>query len=149
MLDFYHNSLVDTPNKCNKYSINELYGIRANKRVEGMTIKEALVYLRKHGLSGQKIDNYAKINSSEVIKHAIVMFGPVAAGLKCYSGDTLNFWRKKGQYLGGHCVTFVGYDKKGFIVRNSWGTQYGKGGYHTLPYDEFSSACFEAWTFAL
>jgi len=40
------------------------------------------------------------------------------------------------QALGGHAVLAVGYDdgKKRFIVRNSWGAEWGAAGYFTLPY---------------
>jgi C1A family cysteine protease len=38
--------------------------------------------------------------------------------------------------VGGHAVAGVGYDdaKQWFIVRNSWGSQWGMKGYFTLPY---------------
>ena len=38
--------------------------------------------------------------------------------------------------LGGHAVLAVGYDdsQQRFIVRNSWGTGWGMGGYFTMPY---------------
>ena len=38
--------------------------------------------------------------------------------------------------IGGHAVMAVGFDdrKQWFIVRNSWGTSWGKKGYFTLPY---------------
>jgi C1A family cysteine protease len=40
------------------------------------------------------------------------------------------------QILGGHAVLAVGYDdtEQRFIVRNSWGTSWGKDGYFSLPY---------------
>lgn len=39
--------------------------------------------------------------------------------------------------LGGHAVVAVGYDESGrrFIIRNSWGAAWGRGGYGTMPYD--------------
>ncbi|WP_295667594.1 C1 family peptidase [uncultured Mucilaginibacter sp.] len=39
--------------------------------------------------------------------------------------------------VGGHAVLAVGYNDKEqyFIVRNSWGTDWGDGGYFYLPYD--------------
>ncbi len=40
------------------------------------------------------------------------------------------------QVVGGHAVLVVGYDdsQQIFIVRNSWGREWGMGGYFTLPY---------------
>lgn len=39
--------------------------------------------------------------------------------------------------LGGHAVLAVGYDDESarFLVRNSWGSGWGRDGYFTLPYD--------------
>ena len=45
---------------------------------------------------------------------------------------------KPGDALeGGHAITAVGYDdaKGRFLIRNSWGTEWGQGGYGTLPYE--------------
>jgi C1A family cysteine protease len=40
------------------------------------------------------------------------------------------------QVLGGHAVLIVGYDDahNWFIVRNSWGPEWGQAGYFTMPY---------------
>lgn len=40
------------------------------------------------------------------------------------------------QVLGGHCVVAVGYNdaESRFIIRNSWGADWGKKGYATMPY---------------
>ena len=40
------------------------------------------------------------------------------------------------KHIGGHAVV-AGYDdsQKKFIVRNSWGKDWGMGGYFTIPYD--------------
>lgn len=44
--------------------------------------------------------------------------------------------------LGGHCVVLVGYEDAHdqFIVRNSWGPDWGDGGYFRMPYLYASSA---------
>jgi C1A family cysteine protease len=41
------------------------------------------------------------------------------------------------QLLGGHAVMAVGFDdnRKCFIIRNSWGSDWGDGGYFYMPYD--------------
>ncbi len=40
------------------------------------------------------------------------------------------------QVLGGHAVLAVGYDDgtQRFLVRNSWGTEWGQHGHFTMPY---------------
>jgi C1A family cysteine protease len=40
------------------------------------------------------------------------------------------------QVIGGHAVLAVGYDDatRRFTVRNSWGKDWGKGGYFFMPY---------------
>jgi len=44
---------------------------------------------------------------------------------------------KREKLLGGHAVLLVGYNKtkKVFIVRNSWGTNWGDNGYFYMPFD--------------
>jgi C1A family cysteine protease len=51
------------------------------------------------------------------------------------TGD-LDMPARKEEVLGGHAVLAVGYDDstQRFIVRNSWGSAWGKKGYFTMPY---------------
>src|SRR5882724_176818 len=55
--------------------------------------------------------------------------------------------------LGGHAVLAVGYDHPSnrFLIRNSWGAQWGMGGYFTLPYAYLASPDLAAdfWTIRL
>ena len=55
--------------------------------------------------------------------------------------------------IGGHAVMAVGYDdtKGRFIVRNSWGTGWGKGGYFEMPYAYISDSNLadDFWTIRL
>lgn len=54
----------------------------------------------------------------------------------------LNMPKKKEGVAGGHAVVAVGYNdtSKRFIVRNSWGTDWGLEGYFTMPYDYLTEA---------
>jgi C1A family cysteine protease len=58
--------------------------------------------------------------------------------------------RAREEFLGGHAVLAVGYDERSqrFIVRNSWGSKWGKRGYFTMPYPYLlqSSLSRDFWT---
>jgi C1A family cysteine protease len=54
-------------------------------------------------------------------------------------------------FIEGHAVLVVGYEnsltpREGFlIIRNSWGSDWGVGGYGYLPYDYIERYGGEAW----
>lgn len=117
---------------------------------EGMTFKEALGYLRHHGVNSKagnlKIDEYAMVRSEFQLKAAIFMNGPCVGALPVYNFN-YDFWNKyvSDEFQGCHAIAIVGYDKEGFIIRNSWGKSFGKSGYTTIPYDEINNF-IEIWT---
>ncbi|MBL8838819.1 MAG: C1 family peptidase [Alphaproteobacteria bacterium] len=50
---------------------------------------------------------------------------------------------------GGHAFALVGYDKRGFVVQNSWGPGWGLGGFALLPYEDWVEFGADAWASAL
>jgi Papain family cysteine protease len=56
---------------------------------------------------------------------------------------------KDKKSLGGHAFALVGYNERGFIVQNSWGTSWGAAGFGVLPYDDWVVHGTDAWTCAL
>ena len=56
--------------------------------------------------------------------------------------------RKGEKAIGGHAVMAVGYDQrsKRFLVRNSWGEQWGKKGYFSMPFEYLESLAADFWT---
>lgn len=51
------------------------------------------------------------------------------------------------KFLGGHAVTACGYDDSYLIVRNSWGSGWGIGGYFMFPWDYATNnhLCDDIW----
>lgn len=148
-LNWNHNITVKTNKVDNGINIKEIYNIRADKNAEGMTIKEALHYLYKHGVSTKvgpmKIRKYALLKSELSLKQAILMNGPCLAALRVYNFG-YEFWDNNlGEYQGGHCISIIGWNKNGFIIRNSWGASWGNKGYTLIPYEDFYQI-LEMWT---
>ena len=50
--------------------------------------------------------------------------------------------------LGGHAVMAVGYSREDerFLVRNSWGAQWGVEGYFTMPFEYLETLAADFWT---
>ena len=84
------------------------------------------------------------VGSIPVLKCALIMNGPCIGGLPVYNSSELEFW-KGNNFEGGHAIAIVGYDKEGFIIRNSWGNYYGYEGYSHIDYKDFNKF-YEIWT---
>jgi hypothetical protein len=61
---------------------------------------------------------------------------PVDGKLEVYDKNNID---------GSHAISIVGYDKDYFIVRNSWGTEYGDGGYVRCSNAYITGAVCEAY----
>lgn len=47
--------------------------------------------------------------------------------------------------LGGHAFAIVGYDERGFWIQNSWGKDWGKGGFALITYDDWLQNGTDVW----
>ncbi len=47
--------------------------------------------------------------------------------------------------LGGHAFAIVAYDERGFWVQNSWGPDWGAGGFGLLSYDDWLEYGYDVW----
>ena len=85
---------------------------------------------------------------------------PFIFGFSVYSGidnisktGELNMPAHDEVLEGGHAVVAVGYDDstQRFLVRNSWGTNWGNNGYFTMPYDYLTNTNLvdDLWTIRL
>lgn len=87
------------------------------------------------------------------IKTALVNYGPVSTTMMVYSDFMYYvsgvYKRVSGTLEGGHAILIVGYDDANscFIVKNSWGTDWGELGYFRIGYSELSTVVeFGAYT---
>lgn len=152
------------------FSPDSVYFYRENKPSGGMYSRDVMSILSKYGCAREgfapfkegeysslsrscvedashfKISGYASISSIEGAKNALVTQGPLLGAFPYYPNGSPYFWRQMGSRLsGGHAVTIVGYNKDGFIIRNSWGSSWGEMGYVVWPYEEFGAA-WEVWS---
>jgi hypothetical protein len=91
-----------------------------------------------------KISSWNWINTNPSSIEAALMNGPLVAGFTVYA-DFYNgyrsgvyHWDHVSQAVGGHAIVIVGYDQPGqyWIVKNSWGTNWGEAGYFRIGFGE-------------
>lgn len=105
--------------------------------------------------STRKVTRYERIADHNGCLDALTNGYPVIIGFNVYSSfESGTWWRPSGngmmpypnvgreRLLGGHAVLLVGYDKnkKVYIVRNSWGQNWGQGGYFYMPFQVIQNA---------
>lgn len=52
---------------------------------------------------------------------------------------------RTGRAQSGHAVALVGYTHEGFLIQNSWGPTWGRGGFALLPYEDFLLHAIDVW----
>ena len=104
-----------------------------------------------------KIKTYQRLSSLNDVKTYLANhLQPVIIGMEVYESMETEAVATTGilplptsteELLGGHAVLVVGYDdtKKVFIVRNSWGANWGDKGYFYMPYTYFQNYTFDYW----
>lgn len=92
-----------------------------------------------------KISQYVRLQTLDDMQHCLASGYPFVFGFTVYASFESDEVAKTGvvnlpataeKMLGGHAVMAVGYDQptQRFIVRNSWGPDWGLAGYFTMPF---------------
>jgi C1A family cysteine protease len=149
-----------------------IYNNRANKDAPGMYPRDSMSILYKKGIVAEedypygkiespeqisqdilnkaanyKIIGYAYVNTIQTLKAAIYRNGACAFCVPVYH-DGVNMWKpiKQGDFvIGQHAMTVCGWNKEGFIIRNSWGQNWNTDGYTVFPYSDWGMQA-EVWT---
>lgn len=138
------NDIVGTSckraNKAYKRANDYYYNKRVNKKVDGMTVKEAMEMAKADG----DIKLYAKIQDLDTLKYSVFVNGACGMALPVYNTNE-EFWEGEGTVKIGHCLLVVGWTQDALILKNSWGTSYGDGGYTYFPLARWNRI-YELWT---
>lgn len=86
-----------------------------------------------------RISTYARVKTVEEIKQALMNYGPVVVSMPWYKDYKLKngvyTYPEKPEKSGGHCVIIYGWDRRGWLVQNSWGKYWGQSGCFVVPFD--------------
>lgn len=113
-------------------------------KIESVSDIESVYYVKA---KLHKIESYARIYAMETLKKALKINGPCYISFPVYN-YTNKMWLKENEtseIQGGHAMAVVGYNSDGFIIRNTWGKNWGDEGYCTYSYSEWG-AHWEIWT---
>ena len=116
-----------------------LANLRGNHEyAEAMEIVESKLENLKEQALPHRISTYAKVSTETEIKQALMDFGYVIVSMPWYKDYKL----KNGVYTytseeksGNHCVLIYGWDERGWLVHNSWGSSWGQKGKFVVPFD--------------
>jgi hypothetical protein len=145
-----------------------IYNNREDISEEGMNMRDLMEILKEkgdcleklfpYGTQGKpsieiymnaslyKTLNYAFVDSIDDLKLSLYSNGPCIIAVPVYNFSERMWYQYPGdKLLGGHALCICGYNKEGFIIRNSWGTEWGKDGYCIMPYEDFGMQ-WEVWT---
>ena len=105
----------------------------------------------------RSIKNYRRVSTVNHAVDALSNGYPVVFGLLVYTGfaelyredSVLAMPSKSESPLGGHAMCLVGYDlsKELFLVRNSFGVDWGDQGYCWIPFDYARTEFLDMWVF--
>ena len=103
------------------------------------------------------IDSYHRITTLDEMLTCLTEGFPFVFGFAVYesfeSQETARTGigqmpQKDERMIGGHAVLAVGFNQKDkrFLVRNSWGTDWGMNGYFTIPFEYLEALADDFWT---
>lgn len=152
------------------FNTSFIYNKRPNKNIRGMSPRDAMHILYKYGAissydqavnenvdiiaSSNKIKGYACVLDIKNLKKALFHNGPCLWTGPMFNKKSIRMWDIKTAHstktysdhiYSTHAMAIVGYNHKGFILRNSFGSKWGHNGYCIFPYTDWGKQT-EIWT---
>lgn len=101
-----------------------------------------------HEASTYQIKSYARCMTKNAVKYALIKYGPVLLSARWYKDYSLNddyvINFDTASEKGCHAIMVYGFNEKGWLCQNSWGSEWGNNGRFILPY---TNGFREAWSF--
>lgn len=156
------------------YELARLYDEWPGEDYEGSSCRGAMKGWHKHGACAEALwprdgrpdphwaadaaerplGAYYRIDRSAIgdLQAAIHEVGAVYVSAMVHSGWRLGRYSELPRIAwfrqpleGGHAFALVGYERRGFIVQNSWGEGWGYRGFAILGYDDWLANGMDAW----
>ncbi|MGZ3669769.1 MAG: C1 family peptidase [Bdellovibrionota bacterium] len=102
----------------------------------------------------QKVSSVNTPRNADAVKAALKR-GPLVTTLDVYADFMVYgsgvYKHSTGDYMGGHAVSIVGFDdsKRAWLIRNSWGSDWGDHGFAWVSYDDESGVGDSTWGFEI
>lgn len=107
----------------------------------------------------RSLTNVREITSHDEIIDMLDQQCPIVVGVAVYSGfnsvdnhaTTLSMPTSAEEPIGSHAMCIVGYDlaRQAFLLRNSFGNDWGEGGYFWVPFVYADANFSDMWTFSV
>lgn len=84
-----------------------------------------------------RISSYFRVYNENSVKSALMNHGYVLVGMQWHKGAKLvdGVYTPTDKVSGGHAIIIYGWNEKGWLCQNSWGTGFGNKGRFIIPFD--------------
>ena len=118
--------------------LDRLYPIGTTKEPSREVIINALYH---------RIGTYGQVDTLDALKTVLASKRSVVVAVPVYNFTERMWYKRQGDvFQGGHDMKAVDYndETRKILIKNSWGTEFGKNGYIEMDYDDFELA-WEWW----
>lgn len=131
----YIRNALNTLRKYGDVPTTDLKG--NNEYQKAMKIVNAKLDELKDKAYPHRVSSYFRVYDENAIKEALMKHGYVVVSMNWHQGATLvdNVYTPTDKVSGRHAVIIYGWNEKGWLVQNSWGTYWGNKGRFIIPFD--------------
>lgn len=125
-------------NTLRKYGDVPTADLRGNNEYQkAMEIVNAKLDELKDKAYPHRVSSYFRVYDENAVKEALMKHGYVVVSMNWHEDARLvdNVYTPFGRTSGRHAVVIYGWNEKGWLVQNSWGSLWGNKGRFIIPFD--------------